>query len=153
MLRRTEIGVGYCIQVCWFGVVLNLLYGHWREGRLWLKCLYDSPHFGCLPELQRLLGLHLSLIVRVKYECQITNASSVSLSARCCCCCRIPAKNGKQAAKGVTNRHSLLGVGLFNPQATNVIYIYIYIYMEHPFLMFLDHTQRRSTVGRTPLDE
>ena len=26
-------------------------------------------------------------------------------------------------------------------------------YMEHPFLMFLDHTQRRSTVGRTPLDE
>ena len=32
-------------------------------------------------------------------------------------------------------------------------YIYIYIYMEHPFLMFLDHTQRRSTVGTTPLDE
>ena len=32
-------------------------------------------------------------------------------------------------------------------------YIYMYIYMEHPFLMFLDHTQRRSTVGRTPLDE
>ena len=32
------------------------------------------------------------------------------------------------------------------------IYIYIYIYMEHPFLI-LDHTQRRSTVGRTPLDE
>jgi len=28
-----------------------------------------------------------------------------------------------------------------------------YIYMEHPFLMFLDHTERRNTVGRTPLDE
>ena len=28
-----------------------------------------------------------------------------------------------------------------------------YIYMQHPFLMFLDHTQRRSTVRRTPLDE
>ena len=28
-----------------------------------------------------------------------------------------------------------------------------YIYMEHPFLIFLDHTQRRSTVGRTPLDD
>ena len=25
--------------------------------------------------------------------------------------------------------------------------------MENPFLMFLDHTQRRSTAGRTPLDE
>ena len=33
------------------------------------------------------------------------------------------------------------------------IYIYIYIYMEHPFLIFLNHTQRRTTVGRTPLDE
>ena len=33
------------------------------------------------------------------------------------------------------------------------IYIYIYIYTEHPFLMFLDHTQRRSTVGRTPVDQ
>ena len=33
------------------------------------------------------------------------------------------------------------------------IYIYIYIYMERIFLMFLDHTQRRTTVGRTPLDE
>ena len=33
------------------------------------------------------------------------------------------------------------------------IYIYIYVYMEHPFLMFLDHTQWRTTLGRTPLDE
>ena len=32
-------------------------------------------------------------------------------------------------------------------------YIYIYIYMEHLFLMLLDHTQRRTTVGRAPLDE
>ena len=32
-------------------------------------------------------------------------------------------------------------------------YIYIYIYMEHLLLMFLDHTQRRTTIGRTPLDE
>jgi len=29
----------------------------------------------------------------------------------------------------------------------------MYIYMEHLFLMFLDNTQRRTTVGRTPLDE
>ena len=28
-----------------------------------------------------------------------------------------------------------------------------YIYMEHLFLMFLDHTQWRTTVGRTPLEE
>jgi len=28
-----------------------------------------------------------------------------------------------------------------------------YIYMEHLFLMFLDHIRWRSTVGMTPLDE
>ena len=49
--------------------------------------------------------------------------------------------------------HVFINFVSINPQATNVIYIYIYIYMEHLFLMFLDHTQRRSTVGRTPLDE
>ena len=36
---------------------------------------------------------------------------------------------------------------------TLMSYIYIYIYMQGLFLMFLDHTQRGSTVGRTPLDE
>jgi hypothetical protein len=30
---------------------------------------------------------------------------------------------------------------------------FIYINMERLFLMFLDHTQRRTTIGRTPLDE
>jgi predicted neutral ceramidase superfamily lipid hydrolase len=30
---------------------------------------------------------------------------------------------------------------------------YIYIYIVHLFLMFLDHVQQRSTVGRTSLDE
>ena len=30
---------------------------------------------------------------------------------------------------------------------------YVYIYMERLFLMFVDDTQRRSTVGRSPLDE
>ena len=34
-----------------------------------------------------------------------------------------------------------------------LLMLYIYIYMEHLFLMFLYHTQRRTTVGRTPLDE
>jgi len=42
----------------------------------------------------------------------------------------------KQAMKNYfckTGSNSLIFI---NPQATNVIYIY----MEHPFLMFLDHT-------------
>ena len=47
----------------------------------------------------------------------------------------------------IPDSKAYISASKFNPQATNVIY------MEHPFLMFLDHTQRRSTVGRTPLDE
>ena len=39
----------------------------------------------------------------------------------------------------------------FNPLTLRSLTLYIY--MEHLFLMFLVHTQRRSTVGRTPLDE
>ena len=40
-----------------------------------------------------------------------------------------------------------------NELTLRLLMSYIYIYMENIFLMFLDHTQRRSTVGRTPLDE
>jgi hypothetical protein len=96
---------------------LNLLDGRWRKGRLWLKCLYDSPNFGCLPELQRLLDLQLSLIDRVKYVCQIANASSISLSASCC----VPVNNGNQTARGVTNRDSVLGVGLFKMGLSHIL--------------------------------
>ena len=60
---------------------------------------------------------------------------------------------GKPEGKGPFGRSRSRWEDSINPYVTNVIYIYIYIYMEHPFLMFLDHTQRRTTVGRTPLDE
>jgi len=53
----------------------------------------------------------------------------------------------------VPKPHHVLHLTLRLLMSYTYIYIYIYIYMEHLFLMFLDHTQRRSTVGRTPLDE
>ena len=34
-----------------------------------------------------------------------------------------------------------------------LLMLYIYIYMERLFLMFLDHTQRRTTDGSSTLDE
>jgi len=43
--------------------------------------------------------------------------------------------------------------GLTTGLTLTVLMSYIYIYMERLFLMFLDHTRRRSTFGRTPLDE
>ena len=45
------------------------------------------------------------------------------------------------------------GHGVLDTLTLRLLMSYIYIYMQHPFLMFIDHIQRRTTVGRTPLDE
>jgi len=58
----------------------------------------------------------------------------------CCCCC--------YCIVSLTLRLLMSYIYIYI-----YICVYIYIYMEHLFLMFLDHTQRRNTVGRTPLDE
>ena len=49
--------------------------------------------------------------------------------------------------------HHFLHVGRIRVKLLTFRRLMSYIYMEHSFLMFLDHSQRRSTVGRTPLDE
>jgi len=48
--------------------------------------------------------------------------------------------------------HHFLHVSRIRVKSLTLRLLMSYIYMEHLFLMFLDHT-RRSTVGRTPLDE
>ena len=49
--------------------------------------------------------------------------------------------------------HHFLHVCRIRVKSLTLRLLMSYIYMEHLFLMFLDHTQRRITVGRTPLDE
>ena len=49
--------------------------------------------------------------------------------------------------------HHFLHVSRIRVKSLTLRLLMSYIYMEHPFLMFLDHTRRRTTVGRTPLDE
>ena len=49
--------------------------------------------------------------------------------------------------------HHFLHVSRIRVKSLTFRRLMSYIYREHPFLMFLDHIQRRSTVGRTPLDE
>ena len=49
--------------------------------------------------------------------------------------------------------HHFLHVSRIRVKLLTLRLLMSYIYMEYLFLMFLDHTQRRSTVGRTPLDE
>ena len=49
--------------------------------------------------------------------------------------------------------HHFLHVSRIRVKSLTLRVLLSYIYMERLLLMFLDHTQRRSTVGRTPLDE
>jgi len=49
--------------------------------------------------------------------------------------------------------HHFLHVSRIRVKSLTLRLLMSYIHMEHLFLMFLDHTQRRTTVGRTPLDE
>jgi len=49
--------------------------------------------------------------------------------------------------------HHFLHVSRVRVKSLTLRPLVSYIYMEYLFLMFLDHTQRRTTVGRTPLDE
>ena len=49
--------------------------------------------------------------------------------------------------------HHFLHVSRIRVKSLTLRLLMSYMYMERLFLMFLDHTRRRSTVGRTPLDE
>ena len=49
--------------------------------------------------------------------------------------------------------HHFLHVSRIRFKSLTLRLLMSYIYMKRLFLMFLDHTQRRTTVGRTPLDE
>ena len=49
--------------------------------------------------------------------------------------------------------HHFLHVSKIRVKSLTLRLLMSYIYMERIFLMFLDHAQRRITVGRTPLDE
>ena len=49
--------------------------------------------------------------------------------------------------------HHFLHVSRIRVKSLTLRLLMSYIYMEHQFLMFLDHIHRRTTVGRTSLDE
>jgi len=49
--------------------------------------------------------------------------------------------------------HHFLHISRIRVKSLTLKLLMSYICMEHLFLMFLDHTQRRTTVGRAPLDE
>ena len=78
------------------------------------------------------------------FICQVSAAARVLFSLKCLM--------QDISLFGEKDVHSM-GHCPVHPSTLRLLMSYIYIYMEHLFLMFLDHTRRRSTVGRTPLDE
>ena len=103
---------------------LNELSGHWKRPGL---CVWCVKHKGlpCVFLVQNTSGLCNPLNPELNPICYL-----LALLA-----------------------HHFLHVSRIWVKSLTVRLLMSYIYMEHPFLMFLDHTQRRSTVGRTPLDE
>ena len=92
------------------------------------------------------------------------NNCSIFSDALLFCCCRLalktriinplnPELNPVCYLLALLGAHHFLHVSRIRVKLLTFRLLMSYIYMEHPFLMFLDYTQRRSTVGRTPLDE
>ena len=92
------------------------------------------------PPVETALSIYnVSIFVRKKSR-EAINPLNPELNSICCLLALLGA-------------HHFLHVSRIRVKPLTLRVLMPYIYMQHPFLMFLDHTQRRTTVGRTPLDE
>jgi len=103
------------------------------------------PNVHCSHRQNCVFSLSLTLSISLAYTYlihgyEIVNTLKPELNPICCLLALLGA-------------HHFLHVSSIRVKSLTFRRLMSYIYMEHPFLMFLDHTQRRSTVGRTPLDE
>ena len=134
-----------------------------KKGLFHFKCLrwqrYNFVAVSTLPASYGLGGIGVDIFVTSSGHFEpsqmfIVNPLNAELNPICCLLALLGAHHflhvSRIRAKSLILRllMSYIYISLYI-----YIYIYIYIYMEHPFLMFLDHTPRRTTVGRTPLDE
>jgi len=99
--------------------------------------------------------------------CMYAEQTGIQVGMVICCCTEHPVVSTKQTVhinplNAELNpicyllallAHHFLHISRIRVKSLTLRLLMSYIYTEHLFLMFLDHTQRRSTVGRTPLDE
>ena len=88
---------------------------------------------------EHILSLHLNILVSLPYYVVLFNPLNPELNPIC-------------YLLALLGAHHFLHVSRIRVKLLTFRLLMSYT-MEHPFLMFLDHTRRRSTVGRTPLDE
>ena len=109
--------------------------------------------------------LHSLLIISVSYKTftqkQIFKLLVVRFYRRCFKLCSLqmtfnplnPELNPICYLLALLGAHHFLHVSRIRVKLLTFRLLMSYVYMKHPFLIFLDHTQRRGTVGRTPLEE
>ena len=81
-------------------------------------------------------------VVGIKTDYRMNNINPLNAELNPICC-----------LLALLGAHNFLHVSRIRVKSLTLRQLMSYIYMEPLFLMFLDHTQRRTTVGRTPLDE
>ena len=101
--------------------------------------------------------LHVLKIIYILYAYVLLHLTSLELNNMDRKSCAInplnPELNPICYSLALLGAHHFLHVSRIRVKLLTFSLLMSYLYMEHPFLMFLDHTQRRSTVGRTPLYE
>ena len=105
------------------------------------------------PRFFRAMSLGPRMYRNKRLGCQMGCAGTKILAASDCINPLKPELNPICYLLALLGTHHFLHVSRIRVKLLTFGLLMSYIYMEHPFLLFLDHTQRRSTVGRTPLDE
>ena len=101
----------------------------------------------------RFLGQKCTKRIRPKPPLDFTSMNTIFLTATCDFNPLNAELNPICYLLALLGAHHFLHVSRIRVKSLTPRQLMSYIYMEHLFLMFLDHTQRRTTVGRTPLDE
>ena len=103
---------------------------------------------------KEILRLELTRVITVLREAYELSCASMSVVTRTNTVNPLnPELNPICYLLALLGAHHFLHVSRIRVKSLTLRLLMSYIYVEHLFLMFLDHTQRRTTVGRTPLDE
>ena len=149
-----------------FNCFCEVLNNFFLSFRIFFKTGFFEYNTACVDEDSVLLT-HDAVLVRNRFSMFRDNALVTSLRVESC------KKNAGDSWMVITKKinplnpelnpicyllallgaHYFLHVSRIRVKSLTFRLLMSYIYKEHPFLIFLDHTQRRTTVGRTPLDE
>ena len=125
----------------------------------WVTFPAEATYFSNTQSFQTETEPRKSLVLRVQWDVSIRDkvTKGVELTNPPLFCVDVNPLNAELnpicCLLALLGAHHFLHVSRIRVKSLILRLLMSYIYMEHLFLMFLDHTQRRTRVGRTPLDE